>query len=153
MVIMGIVKDKSGKSTRRAEAGAALVEAALTMTAFFFLLIGTMETGRFLNVQQVLTNAAREGARLAVAPTAGTNSLPSTGEIQTRVNFYLASANITGAAVSVTQLAPSQCGDATTSCTQVRVQYPYALISQSSFFNALQVTMAGQSVMRNETSN
>ena len=149
---MGIAIKKVRRA-KRSEAGTALVETAITMIAFFLLVVGAMEAGRLLNIQQVLTNAAREGARLGVAPAPGTNNLPNAGAIQARVNTYLTSANIVGAAVTVTPIPASSCWDTTTTCTKVTVQLPYTIMSQSPLFNAFQVTLQGQSVMRNETSN
>lgn len=47
--------------------GAAAVEFAIVAPVFFLLVIGFIELGRALMVQQVLTNASRVGARRAVA--------------------------------------------------------------------------------------
>ena len=52
------------------------------------MIFGMVEYGRMVMVQQILTNASREGARLAVLD--GANS----GEIKDRVNDYLDSAGI-----------------------------------------------------------
>jgi hypothetical protein len=46
--------------------GQALVEAALVLPIFFFLLIGLIEGGRFVFYSHALNNAAREGARYAI---------------------------------------------------------------------------------------
>jgi len=55
-------------SDRRAsERGVTIVESAVILIMFFSLLFGIIEAGRFLNMRQVLTNAAREGARIAAA--------------------------------------------------------------------------------------
>jgi Flp pilus assembly protein TadG len=45
--------------------GAAAVEFAVVLPVLFTLMLGTWEVGRIVQVQQVLVNAAREGARLA----------------------------------------------------------------------------------------
>lgn len=53
--------------------GAAVVETALVLPLFFLVVMGVIEFGRAFMVAQLLTNAAREGAREAI--TAGsTNS-------------------------------------------------------------------------------
>ena len=57
--------------------GAALVEAAITLMMFFAILFGLMEAGHFMSFQQTLTDASREGARLAITPLSGTSTLPS----------------------------------------------------------------------------
>ena len=67
------------KRTESSQRGAAMVEAALTMLTLLVLLFAIFEAGRMLNIQQTLTNAAREGARLSVLPAAasGTPLAPS----------------------------------------------------------------------------
>ena len=134
------------------ERGATIVESAIILLAFFMFVFGIFEAGRFLNTRQVLTNAAREGARLAVAPLSGTNSLPSTAEIQTRVDDFLASANITGATTTVDPAVSVVTGSVTTVYTRVQVQKVYDVVSVPLFFNMLQVTLTGEALMRNETS-
>ncbi len=47
-------------------AGAAVVEVALTLPIFILMSVGMLEFGRGFMVQQMVTNAAREGARQAV---------------------------------------------------------------------------------------
>lgn len=49
--------------------GVAAVEFALVAPVFFLLVLGLVEMGRMLMVQQSLTNAAREGCRMAVMGT------------------------------------------------------------------------------------
>jgi Flp pilus assembly protein TadG len=53
--------------------GVATVEFAIVAPLFFLLVLGSIELGRALMVQQVLTNASRVGARDAVT-LAGTSS-------------------------------------------------------------------------------
>jgi Flp pilus assembly protein TadG len=45
--------------------GQALVEAALVLPLLLLVLVGIMEVGRAWNIHQVVTHAAREGARAA----------------------------------------------------------------------------------------
>jgi Flp pilus assembly protein TadG len=134
------------------ERGTTTVEAAIILPVFLLFLFGIFEAGRFLNTRQVLTNAAREGARLAVTPLSGTNILPTTSEIQDRVNEYLASANITGATTTVNPAVSVVTGSVTTVYTQVQVQKAYDVLTVPYFFNMLQVTLTGEALMRNETS-
>lgn len=134
------------------EHGATTVEAAVILLAFFMLLFGIIEAGRFINTRQTLTNAAREGARFAVAPLSGTNTLPSTPEIQARVDSYLADANITGATTTVDPTVSVVTGSVTTVYTRVQVQKPYSVLTVPNFFSMLQVPLAGEALMRNETS-
>jgi len=134
------------------ERGTAIVESAIILPVFFLLLFGVFEAGRFMNTQQVLTDAAREGARLAVTPLTRTNRLPSTGEITTRVNDFLGSASITGATVTVDNAVSVVTGSITTTYTRVRVDEPYQVLTVPGFFSMLQVTLRGEALMRNETS-
>ena len=55
-----------GARFRRAEEGQALVEFALVVPFLLVFLVGIVEFGRAWNLHQVLTDAAREGARKAV---------------------------------------------------------------------------------------
>jgi len=128
--------------------GTVLVEAALTLLTLFVCLFAIMEAGRFFQIQQTLTNAAREGARFAVTPLSQTSTLPTLGEVQARVQPFLNSANITGATVAV---APEACSPAPTQCTRVTVTAPYQLITLS-MFSSLSMTLRGEALMRNETS-
>jgi Flp pilus assembly protein TadG len=50
----------------RGESGQALVEMALILPVLLLLALGIVEFGRAFNAKQVVTDAAREGARLAV---------------------------------------------------------------------------------------
>jgi len=133
------------------ERGAVVVEAAMTLLLFLTLLFAIMEGGRFLNVQQVLTNAAREGARLSVAPLTRTTTMVTDDEIQTEVMRYLDAARISGATITVERPVTILANGVNMQCTRVRVAVPYRVISLSAF-SALSVTLAGEAVMRNETS-
>ena len=138
---------------KASEQGTTIVEAAIIITMFFMFLFGIFEAGRFVNTKQVLTNAAREGARFAVAPLSGTNTLPTTGEITARVDAYLASGNITGATTTVDPAVSVATGLITTTYTRVHVQTTYQVVTVPYFFNLLQVNLAGEALMRNETSD
>lgn len=72
-------------SRRARPTGAAAVEFAVTLPVIVSLLFGTWEYGRLIQVQQALSNAAREGARQAAI---GTKSI---AEVQNHVRLYLQS--------------------------------------------------------------
>jgi len=133
---------------RRGEHGTAAFEAAVSFVAFFLLLFGIMEAGRFLNVQGALTNAAREGARLAVTPLRGTSTLPSAGMVEAEVERFMTSAGIHSARLTVSVTPETRGG---TTFTAVRVSMPYRFVSLA-LFRSLEVTISGNSLMRNETS-
>lgn len=54
------------RSRRPDRQGAALVEAAVVLPIFFLAILGMVEFGRAMMVGQLVTNAAREGARRAI---------------------------------------------------------------------------------------
>jgi Flp pilus assembly protein TadG len=68
------------ESALRDDAGAAAVEFALILPVVLLLLFGIIEFGRAWNVKQVLTDAAREGARVAVV-----NNVMSAAALQPKV--------------------------------------------------------------------
>lgn len=53
---------------RQRRCGVAAVEMAVVLPLFFLIVLGIIEFGRAVMVQQILTNAAREGARRAIIP-------------------------------------------------------------------------------------
>lgn len=67
----------------RNQRGNALIETAVTLPIILFVSVSIFEFGRAYQVQQVLTNAAREGARVAVLPNI------SDGDVLARVTKYL----------------------------------------------------------------
>ena len=157
----------------RAQRGGTLVESAVTLLVFFIFLFGIIEFGRAYNTYQVATNAAREGARFAVAPCSftpsscpyGTNNLPGVANISGVVGNYLSSANVSGSTRVCQGFldsagAPQHAGDCTpwpdngcttleavpTCFTRVQVQAPYRFL----FFPFGTVNMTVQANMRNE---
>jgi Flp pilus assembly protein TadG len=160
------MSDRRHSSHRKtAESGVTTVEAAIFLIALFMLILGVIEAGQFMKTRQVLTNAAREGARFAVAPTSGTNTLPSEDEVKAKVNSFLAAAGVTGATISTKcpTSASEVCttkdssmsvntGLVTTAYTEVTVTKPYSVITAPGFFSALSINLQGQALMRRETS-
>ena len=55
-------------TSRNSERGSAMVEAAIVMPILLLLMVGIFEISRAYETWQVLTNAAREGARMSVTP-------------------------------------------------------------------------------------
>src|SRR3954451_18844471 len=84
--------------------GAAVVEFAVVAPVFFLLVFGIIEYGRMVMVQQLITNASREGARRGVLDGA------TTTEVTTVVGNYLARGGINGATVTVTPNPPTNAG-------------------------------------------
>jgi Flp pilus assembly protein TadG len=70
-----------------------LVEFAFVCPIFFLFLFGILEYGRFVMTLQIMTNAAREGARFAVVTTNDASTSP-TQDVQNYVNNYLAGQSV-----------------------------------------------------------
>jgi Flp pilus assembly protein TadG len=109
------------RSYRKIRLGAATVEFAVVVPVFFILVFGMIEFGRMVMVQQVLTNASREGARQAVLDGA------TTAEVTSSVTSYLTSGSISGATIAVSPNPPSNAafGDPVT----VTVSVPFSQVS------------------------
>jgi Flp pilus assembly protein TadG len=94
--------------------GAAAVEFAIVAPVFFLLVIGMIEVGRAMMVQQVLINASRVGARQAV--TAGATA----SAVQNAVKDYATSVAVPSVSVSVTpDPVAAKSGDTMTVTTSV----------------------------------
>jgi Flp pilus assembly protein TadG len=130
---------------RRSQRGATLVEAAVTVVALFTLIMGAVDFGRAYNVYQNVTNAAREGARFAVAPDPNTGTLPSTTDVQAHITAFMASINVQGTPTISTTTRPINNIDVT--FTSVVVVSPYHFF----FFPFADINITASSEMRNET--
>lgn len=122
--------------------GAAVVEFAIVAPVFFLLVIGLVEFGRALMVQQVLTNASRVGARTAI----GLNT--TTTEVINATTEYAQGVSVPGVQVSVTPSpAAAKAGDPIT----VTVTIPYEEVSwlPAPWFIS-DTTLSASSIMRKE---
>ena len=132
-----------------------LLEAAITIPLLLFVSVGIFEFGRAYQTWQVVTNAAREGARLAVLPSANVST------VQQRVRDYMQAGQLSRyatAGVSVNTAATLTVNGTAVSASQVTVTYPFTFIvlqpvarlvsSQTALGGA--VTMSAQALMRNE---
>ncbi|HEV3140905.1 MAG TPA: TadE family protein [Vicinamibacterales bacterium] len=107
------------------ERGTAILETALTLPLLLILSVSIFEFGRAYQTWQVLTNAAREGARVSVLPN------QSVGNVQARVRSYMTSGelpNAATAAVAVDQNATLSIGTGTASASVVTVSYPFQFV-------------------------
>ncbi len=107
------------RSSRR---GAAIVEFAIIAPLFLTLVAGTIEISRAIIVQQVLTNASREGARIG-----SYDSTTATSTITSAVNTYLSNEGITGATTTVSPNPPSVAADGQS--ISVTVSIPFNTVS------------------------
>jgi Flp pilus assembly protein TadG len=79
------------------------VEAAFVLPVLLVLMLGVWEVGRLIQVDQIIVNSAREGARLAAG--GYVNGTPVTvAMVQQAVKDYMTSAGLPAAAVSGAQV-------------------------------------------------
>jgi len=136
------------------ERGSALIEVALTLPLLLLVAAGIFEFGRAYQTQQVLTNAVREGARVAVLP-----NQPS-GAAATRVTTYLTNGQLPNAGTATVTVTATtiSIGGTTTPGSRVTVNYPFSfmvlqpvarlVVGSSNLGSAL--TMSASAEMRNE---
>lgn len=141
--------EKVFRLCRKNRRGAAVVEFAIVAPVFFLLVFGMIEYGRMVMVQQILTNASREGARYAVIL-----STNDTNAVETRVEDYLESASIRGTpTVSVTW--PPSGGSDPTQPVTVSVSIPFGQVSwlPTPMFVSSTTQLTATSVMRRESTD
>src|SRR5689334_23699847 len=104
---------------KKNERGAALLETAITIPMILMVCIGIFEFGRAYQTWQVLTNASREGARLAVIPGS------TDADVRARVNQYLTGGVLSSLADSKIVLNRAVGFTATATGSSVQVNYPF----------------------------
>jgi Flp pilus assembly protein TadG len=136
--------DKVCRSYRRNQRGASAVEFAVVAPVFFLLIFGMIEYGRMVMVQQVITNASREGCRRAVIDGSTYN------DVQAAVNNYLTSAGIKNTTLTVNPNPPNTATAG--SPVTVTVSVPFSQVSwlpSPMFLGGTQ--LRATTVMRRET--
>ena len=86
---------KFSRLRRRSRRGVVMAEFAIVLPIFILAVIGIIEFGRAVMVQQILVNAAREGARRAIVPGA------TSDEVKDLVDDYLVNASLGAASRKV----------------------------------------------------
>ncbi len=141
---------------RQNERGTALLEAAMTLPILLLIAVGIFEFGRAYQTWQVLTNAAREGARVSVLPNA------TSGGVEARVRAYMQTGQLSGyatAPVGVNRSASITVNGAAVTASEITVDYPFSfmvlqpvarLVVAGSSTGA-PLTMRARAVMRNES--
>jgi len=137
------------------ERGQAMLETAMVLPLILLVSVSIFEFGRAYQTWEVLTNAAREGARVAVLP--GT----TVSDVQTRVVTYMNSgqlANGATATVDVDRNRTMSIGATTATASLVTVNYPFSfivlqpvarlLVSGSTLGGPITMTVSAE--MRNE---
>ena len=113
---------------RRSQQGQALVEFAITVPLLLVLLLGIVDFARAWNVYQVLTDAGREGTRLAVVDNGSTLA-----EVRTVIKDEAASAGIELTDANITIDEGIGRGDPTT----ITISYEYTLRFVGGLFGIL----------------
>lgn len=130
--------------------GQSVVELAIALPVLLALVVGIFEFVRAWNVRQVLTNTAREGARLAVIPTS------SQADVQAKIDAGLIAAALDPSVATITI---NGLGDGTGTPATIDIVYPYnftfigpvlALLDGASSVPAGQIQLSTSASMRNE---
>lgn len=130
----------------RSDSGAEFVEAALALPLLLLVVLGIMDFGMMFQQYMVITNAAREGARVAVLPGyTGTDA-------QARAQQYITSAFLSGGGTP-TIPAPTTAnvviGGNCITTVSMSVTYPHQFLFISGW-GFPPKTLTGRSVMRLE---
>ena len=144
------------RKARHGEKGAELVEMAFVVLIFLVLMMGVFEFGRAFNIYQNITNAAREGARFAVAPQrGGTTNYPNNTEVSDVINSFMRSSYLNPAVATINiQLNNQNVDPACTPCaansgcacgTRVSITYPFSFL----FYGGINISTTV--LMRNES--
>jgi Flp pilus assembly protein TadG len=136
----------------RNQRGAALLETAITLPLVLLVSVSIFEFGRAYQTWQVLTNAAREGARIAVI--SGTTDADVTGAVRN----YMTSGRLTNAATAPVVIERNVALGAN-NASRITVNYPFnfmvlspvaRLVQRSSTLGQGALTMTAVAIMRNE---
>jgi Flp pilus assembly protein TadG len=138
---------------RKKERGAALLESAITIPIILLVSVAIFDFGRAYQTWQVLTNAAREGARRSVI------TANSEEQIRTTVSNYVATGGLTVDSTHPLDVTVERSVDlGGMEVSRITVQYGFQFValgpimrmvdSSSDQGNAL--TMGAVAVMRNE---
>jgi Flp pilus assembly protein TadG len=139
---------KGGRRVLRDSRGAAAVEFALILPVIVLLLFGIIEMGRAWNVRQTLTDAVREGARVAVVNNEMNPGILNTLVVNT-VRGSVARAGLAAADPPLT-ITLTGVGAGPETPAEVVLTYKYTPLFGTWFFPDRSVPITTRSVMRNE---
>ena len=136
---------------RNNERGAALLETAITIPIILLICVGIFEFGRAYQTWQVLTNAAREGARVAIL------SDKTDAEVKTAVQAYMKVGGLPGyatAGVVIDRTVPLGVNTG----SKITVNYPFSFMVLNGVAKLVAkgstagkpLTMQSVAIMRNE---
>ena len=136
----------------RNQRGNALIETAFTIPIVLLVCVGIFEFGRAYQTQQVLTNAAREGARIAVI-TGNTDA-----QVRAAVTSYLTNGRITNPGSATVNINRNEALGPNTA-SRITISYPFSfivlnpvakLVVKTSTTGSGVLTLQSVAVMRNE---
>jgi len=139
----------------RSERGAALLESAIAVPLLLLIAAGIFEFGRAYQTWQVLTNAAREGARVAVLPGG------VAGGAEAMARQYMESgrlAEYATAAVAVDRAVQIMVNGMPQTASEVVIDYPFDFVMLQPLARLVDpqteagapLTMQARALMRNE---
>jgi Flp pilus assembly protein TadG len=138
---LGVLRGRR-TGARRNRCGQAIIEFALVLPLLLLVLLGITEFGRAFYTLNVLTQAAREGARLAAV--GGTIA-----QVEARVTEVLDAANITPVSGGITLVGPDP-GDPDQTVT-VTVTSDFEVLSRNILPFTGSFPLTGTAVMRFES--
>lgn len=136
------------------ERGAALLEAAITIPLILLISVGIFEFGRAYQTWQVLTNAAREGARMAIL--AGSTDADVTSRVQT----YMKDGSLPNYSTATVTITHNVALTGSDTGSKVEIDYPFTfmvlnpvvrLVVPSDTKTGAPITMVSSALMRNES--
>lgn len=138
----------------RNQKGAALLEAAITVPIILLISVGIFEFGRAYQTWQVLTNAAREGARLAVI------SGSTDAAVTARVRSYMQAGSLTEYATATVTIQRAVVLTGADTASKIQIDYPFQfmvlnpvvrLVAPSDTKTGAPISMQSSALMRNES--
>jgi Flp pilus assembly protein TadG len=137
---------------RPSQSGQAVIELALTLPILLVIVMGIFDFGLMFQRYEVVTNAAREGARVGVLPNY------TTADAQARAQQYLTSGGLSSSSATIdATVAATTFGTPAKTVNQVTVTvaYPYTYPFIGPILNLVggslgSVTLQGVSTMRVE---
>ena len=132
--------------------GAALLETAITIPIILLISVAIFEFGRAYQTWQVLTNAAREGARIAIL------TEKTDADVQSAVQNYMKTGGLPKYATAVVNINRNVPLGVNTA-SQVTVNYPFSFMVLNPVMNLVKkgstagspITMQSVALMRNES--
>jgi Flp pilus assembly protein TadG len=123
---------------RRGERGAELIEFAFTLPLLLVVVLGIVDFGFMFQRYEVITNAAREGARVGILPGY------AQADVVARVDQYVAAAGLGPAGTASTTVTPTSvtAGAMTFDAIQITVSYVHDHV----FVGPLMVLVGGGSL-------